>query len=400
MSILVINAGSSSLKFGLFDINTFESLAYGLIDWSAEPELAELVIRSGNAEEVRSEVEIPDYSTAVSHILTSLRGMSSISCAAKPDIKAVGHRVVHGGVVFRDSVLIDKGVKDTIEGLAELAPLHNPPALEAIRAAEDAMPGIPHVAVFDTAFYANMPPKAFIYPLPYEWYTDWGIRRFGFHGISHSYCISRAAEVLGRELNDLRIVSCHLGNGSSATASQSGVPVATTMGFTPMDGLMMGTRPGSLDPGILLYIQQHKGFSAGQIDHALNHDSGFLGVSGVSSDFRKVEEAALQGNERAKLAIDIYARRVREAIGALTVTLGGIDALIFTGGIGENSASLRALICDGLGCLGLIPDSQKNNNCHPDFSIAADSSPAEILVIRTHEDLLISREVRRVVSGH
>ena len=398
MSILVINAGSSSLKFGLFDVKTFVSLASGLIDWAADPRRADFIILSGCAEEVRSQVEVQDYIAAVSHILRSLTGMKLIFHTDKSPIKAVGHRVVHGGTVFRESVLIDKSVKSTIKRLIELAPLHNTPALKAIEAVEEALPGIPQVAVFDTALYANMPRKAIVYPLPYEWYTDWGIRRFGFHGISHSYCASRAAELMGKDLTRLRIVSCHLGNGCSATATHFGVPVATTMGFTPMDGLMMGTRPGSVDPGILLYIQQHKGLSAEQIDHVLNHDSGLLGISGVSSDFRKVEEAEHQGDERARLALEIYACRVREAIGALTVTMGGIDVLVFTAGVGENSASLRATVCDGLECLGLMLDIRSNTACQPDVNIAMHRSPAQILVIHTREDLMIAREVSRITQ--
>ena len=397
MSILVFNAGSSSLKFGLFDGKTFVSLASGMIDWAADPTRADFIVLSGCADEVRSQVEVPDYTAAVSHILRSLTGMKLISHAGKSPVKAVGHRVVHGGTIFRESVLIDKSVESTIKRLVELAPLHNPPAIKTIEAAEDALPGVPQVAVFDTALYANMPRKAIVYPLPYEWYTDWGIRRFGFHGISHSYCANRAAELQGKDLARLRIVSCHLGNGCSATATHFGVPVATTMGFTPMDGLMMGTRPGSVDPGILLYIQQHKGLSVGEIDHILNHDSGLLGISGVSSDFRKVEEAALHGNERARLALEIYACRVREAIGALTVTMGGIDVLVFTAGVGENSASLRATVCDGLECLGLMLDIQSNATSQPDANIAISGSPAQILVIHTREDLMIAREASLII---
>lgn len=396
MSILVFNAGSSSLKFGLFEEDTYESIASGLIDWAADPRRADFIFLSGHADEVRSQVEVPDYRAAVSHIVRSLTERNLISRASRPSIKIVGHRVVHGGAVFRESILIDSGVKATISMLAELAPLHNPPAMEAIEAVEAAMPGVPQVAVFDTAFYARMPLSACIYPLPYEWYTDWGVRRFGFHGISHAYCAGRVAELLGRDLAGLRIVSCHLGNGCSATATRFGIPVGTTMGFTPMDGLMMGSRPGSIDAGILLYLHQRKGLSINQIDHALNHGSGLLGVSGVSSDFRKVVEAARQGNDRAHLAFEIYASRVREAIGALAVTMGGIDVLVFTAGVGENSAVLRASVCDGLECLGLILNPQRNDTCQPDANIAGDGSPAQILVIHTREDLMIARESSRL----
>ena len=397
MSVLVVNAGSSSLKFSLFEAESPDALASGLIDWTADRHLAESAVSLRGGDIIRSRIEAPDYRAAVVHSLSFLAEKELISYHGASGVSSVGHRVVHGGTEFRESVLIDDNVKKALARLADLAPLHNPPAIEAIVATEAALPGVPQVAVFDTAFYALLPRKSFIYPLPYEWYTDWGIRRFGFHGISHSYCVSRAAELLGRRLEDLRIVSCHLGNGCSATAIRYGIPISTTMGFTPMDGLMMGSRPGSLDPGILLYLQQQKGFSASQIEQALNHGSGLLGVSGVSSDFREVEEAASKGNDRAKLALEIYSSRVREAIGALTAAMGGIDVLIFTAGVGENSATLRASVCDGLECLGLMLDGQRNGACRPDVNIAAPQSRVQILVIHTREDLMIAREASRVI---
>jgi acetate kinase len=277
-----------------------------------------------------------------------------------------------------------------------LAPLHNPPALEALKLAEEALPGVPHVAVFDTAFFSRLPPVACIYPLPYEWYLQWGVRRFGFHGISHSYCADRASQMLGRNPH---LVICHLGNGCSASAVKDGKAIATTMGFTPMEGLMMGTRAGSVDPGLLLYLQRHRGLTVEQLDQALNMDSGLLGVSGVSSDYREVEAAARQGNGRARLALEMFADRVRSTIGALTATLGGIDALIFTAGIGEHSSSLRAAACAGLDCLGVRLDSDRNAACKADADIAAQDSHSRILVIHTREELLIAREALRLVSG-
>jgi acetate kinase len=261
---------------------------------------------------------------------------------------------------------------------------------------EEALPGIPQVAVFDTAYYCHMPEKSFIYPLPYEWYEEWGIRRFGFHGISHAYCAERAAEMTGDNSTELRIVSCHLGNGCSATATWNSAAVATTMGFTPMEGLMMGTRSGSIDPGILLYLQQSGRLSTEELDHALNHQSGLLGVSGISSDFRQVERASMKGDERARLALDIFADRVRGAIGALAVNMSGIDVLVFTGGIGENSSSLRTMVCKGMECLGLRLDSERNNKCQPDCDIADKGSSVRILVVHTNEELLIAREARRL----
>ncbi|MBV9122002.1 MAG: acetate kinase [Planctomycetes bacterium] len=396
MSILVINAGSSSLKFGLFDPEAREMLGSGLIDWTADPGQADLVIRPRQGEAQRSRVNVADHREAAVQALRSLGGLHPGPEAA-PSV--VGHRIVHGGTTFRESVRIDGEVKAAIARLGELAPLHNPPALQGIEAAESALPGVPQVAVFDTTFFVHLPACAHVYPLPYEWYTEWGIRRFGFHGISHSYCSRRAAEFLRRDPAGLRLVICHLGNGCSATAVRGGQPVNHSMGFTPMEGLMMGTRSGSVDPGILLYVQQHRGMTAGQLDQILNHKSGLLGVSGVSSDFRGVEAAADQGNPRARLALEIYAARVRSTIGALTVSLGGMDALVFTAGVGEHSASLRAAACTGLECLGVRLDPDQNQSCQPDADIAAADSPARVVVLHTQEELMIAQEARRVAGA-
>ncbi len=396
MSILVINAGSSSLKFGLFDAEARDALATGLIDWTGDPKNAELAIRPRDGAEVRSRVDVAHHRAAVAQAVTRLAALDIAREGPSPDITLVGHRVVHGGARFRQSVRIDASVKAGIAELAELAPLHNPSALEAIEAAEQALPTATHVAVFDTAFFADLPPRAFVYPLPYAWYTDWGVRRFGFHGISHAYCAGRAAELLGRPSG--RVVICHLGNGCSATAVRDGKAVATTMGFTPLEGLMMGTRSGSVDPGILIYVQRRRGLSVDQTDQALNHESGLLGVSGVSSDYRQVETAAQAGQERARLALEIFADRVRATIGALAVGLGGVDALVFTAGIGEHSAGLREAACQGLQCLGLRLDPQRNATCRPDADIAMPDSSGRILVVQTREELMIAREARAVGS--
>jgi acetate kinase len=395
MSILVINAGSSSLKFGVFDPAASAETGTGLIDWTADPRRADLVVRSA-AGEHRYHLDVADHRAAVAQALRVLVEREIIGAGPAAAITAVGHRVVHGGTLFRESVRIDAAVKSKIAGLAELAPLHNPPAVEAIDAAEAALPGVPQVAVFDTAFFADLPADAYVYPLPYEWYSDWGIRRFGFHGISHAYCTGRAAELLGQGPQGLRVVCCHLGNGCSASAVRDGKAVATTMGFTPMEGLMMGTRAGSVDPGALLYVLRNRGVSPEQLDEVLNRRSGLLGVSGVSSDFRQVSAAAGQGQARARLALDIYARRVRAAVGALAVTMGGVDVLVFTAGVGENAAALRAAACDGLECLGLRLDAARNAACGEDQDVAASDSRGRILVIHTREDLMIAREVRRI----
>ena len=391
-SILVINTGSSSLKFGLFAANSCECLARGIVDWAGDPDHAELRLTGLSRADMKQSVAVRTHGEAVGVALRAMIENSLMEVAPAAQIKAVGHRVVHGGTLFRDSVVIDERVRTAIAELATLAPLHNPPALEAIEAVETALPGVPQVAVFDTSFFTTLPPKAFVYPVPYEWFTDWGVRRFGFHGISHAYCARRAAELLGRELCERRLVICHLGNGCSASAISNGQPIATTMGFTPLDGLMMGTRPGSLDPGILLDVQQRHGLTAESLDHILNHQSGLLGVSGVSADVRQLEAAAQAGNDRARLALEMFADRVRATIGALAVTLGGVDALIFTAGVGENSANLRAAICNGLECLGLHLDHDRNSTASPDADIASQPSPSRILVVESREDVLIARE--------
>jgi acetate kinase len=393
MSILVINAGSSSLKFGLFATESLTTLATGLIDWRANPQHAELVLTPASGEPLRSRESVRDHRAAVHHAVRRLRELSG------PAITLVGHRVVHGGALFHEAVRIDKEVKQEIANLAELAPLHNPPALEAIEAAESALPNVPQIAAFDTSFFSALEPRAFLYPLPYAWYTDWGIRRFGFHGLSHAYCAGRAAELLGREPSELRLVICHLGNGCSASAVRAGRAVQTSMGYTPMEGLMMGTRSGSIDPGVMISLQRRRKMSVEQVDQALNHESGLLGVSGVSSDYRQVQAAALKGEERARLALDIYADRIRATVGALAVTMGGVDALIFTAGVGEHAADLRAAVCQGLGILGLKLSLEKNAACSPDSDIAQADSAARILVLRTREELMIAREARRVIGG-
>jgi acetate kinase len=394
MSILVLNAGSSSLKFSVFAQDA-DPVASGLIDWKGGQEASLTITRTG-ADRKQYPVQVAGYRDAMARILDALRA-EKVLTPAQP-VAAVGHRVVHGGAEFRGSVRIDAHVLATIERLIALAPLHNPPALEVMRAAEQALPGIPSVAVFDTAFHASLPPSTFLYPVPYPWYEQWGVRRFGFHGISVAYCAGRAAEMLGRAAQEVRLIICHLGNGCSATAVKNGASIATTMGFTPLEGLMMGTRSGSVDPGLLLNLLEQGKLDARQLDQALNHESGLLGISGVSSDYRLVETAANQGNERARLALEMFAGRVRLTIGALAVQLGGVDALVFTAGVGENSSSLRKNACIGLECLGLRLDEAKNTACKPDTDIAASSSSGRILVIRTREDLLIARETRKVVE--
>ena len=366
--VLVFNAGSSGLKFAFFDEGD----------------------EGSRQEAVSGSIEAASPADAVPEVLAKLAGRR---------IAAVGHRFVHGGAQFSQSALVTALAREALEGLSELAPLHNPPALAVLAAAESALPGVPQVAAFDTAFFSKLPDRARVYPLPWEWHETWGVRRFGFHGLSHAYCAERAARMLGRPAEGLLLVTCHLGNGCSAAGIRGGEPVATTMGFTPLEGLMMGGRAGSFDPGILLYALRRRGLRLDELDRILNHESGLFGVSGVSADFREVEAAAAGGNRRARLALEIYADRVRSAVGALAATLGGVDALVFTAGVGEHSTGLRAAACEGLGFLGLELDLEKNARAVPDSDLALAGSRGRILVLHTREELMIAREVRKVLKA-
>jgi len=398
-TILALNSGSSSLKFGLFDAGACEGLLAGEIDWAGgDRARTQFTLRPRNGCPVTSCMAVPDDFTAAKLAVNAALASGVPGSDGLSGVTLVGHRVVHGGTDFQASVLIDALVKAGIADLNKLAPLHNPPVLKAIDAVEALLPGVPQVAVFDTAFFAHLAPKAYLYALPYEYYERWGIRRFGFHGLSHAYCAGRAAELLGRDLFKLRLVSCHLGGGCSAAAIRGGVAVATTTGFSPLEGLMMGTRPGSVDPGILLHLQREHSLTLEELDRALNRSSGLLGISGVSPDLAQVEIAAAQGNERAQLAFDMFADRVRSAIGALATTLGGVDGLIFTDRVGEHSAALRAAACEGLEFMGLRLDAGRNTNARPDVDIARPDSPARIFVIHTQEELVVAREARRGVA--
>jgi acetate kinase len=395
VGILVLNTGSSSLKFSLFHDQGDEAALEGQVDWKGKGRPPELLVRRPGQPDRHSACEAADPAAAATLAIRTVADAMDYGST----IGAIGHRVVHGGPRFRESVRIDASLETELAALAELAPLHNPPALEAIDAAMRERPDVPHVAVFDTTFFRDLPRSASVYPTPWEWQETYGIRRYGFHGISHAYCAGKAAAMLGYDPSILKLVICHLGNGASAAAVRGGVAVGTTMGFTPLAGLMMGTRSGDVDPGILLDLMKEKGLTADEIDDALNHRSGLLGVSGISSDYREVEQAARQGNDRASLALEIYAARVQSAIGALSATLGGLDAVVFAGGVGENSASLRSLACEGLSFLGVRLDLAKNAGHPHDADIAEADSPARVLVIHTREELMIAREVRRLVPS-
>jgi acetate kinase len=389
MNILILNAGSSSLKAALMETADGTVVAHGLADWAGSATRYQFAGPDGK--ERSAEAPWNGHARAVE------RFVADLSAAQRSGLAAVGHRVVHGGQ-FTSSVRITPEIRTRITALAELAPLHNPPSLEALAAAEGALPDVPQVAVFDTAFHATLPPEAYTYPIPQRWTRDWGIRRYGFHGLSHAYCARRAAALLGRQPEELRLVVCHLGHGCSGSAIRGGKCVDTTMGFTPLDGLMMATRSGSIDPSIVLHVQQHHGLTLAQVETALNRESGLLGVSGISADMRQVLAAAKGGHDQARLALGIYTHRVRQAIGALAVTMDGVDGLVFTAGVGEHAAEIRAAVCAGLECLGLELDAQSNTVCRPDADIARSTSRGRILVIATREDLTMLQEVMQVLG--
>ena len=392
--ILVCNAGSSSLKFSLFDAEDELLLADGGVDWLRKP--ARLLFRAANQPEIREELKLEKHADAVTRILDDLQAGASAPLQSPEDLRAVGHRVVHGGDRYTSAVRITAEVKRTIEELTELAPLHNPASLDGINAVEQVLPKVPQVAAFDTAFHATLSEAARTYPLPQKWTREWGIRRYGFHGLSHSYCSTEVAKRIGRQ--GLRLVIAHLGNGASVSAVRDGMCVDTSMGFTPLEGLMMGTRSGSVDPGILIYLLRQKGLNVDALDKGLNYESGLLGVSGFSSDMRQVL-SEIPHNLDAGLAVDVYVHRIVKTIGAMAATLGGIDALVFTAGVGEGSSEIRERVCQKLKHLGLELDRAANESCKPDADISMPASPARILVIATREDLTIMRETRRLVGS-
>jgi acetate kinase len=392
--ILVCNAGSSSFKFSLFDAEEEVLLAEGGIDWIRKP--TRLVFRRAGQPEIREELKLEKHADAAARILDDLQAGPSAALQGRGELQAVGHRVVHGGERYTSAVLITPEVKQTIKELTELAPLHNSASLAGITAAEQALPGIPQVATFDTAFHATLSEAARTYAVPRKWTREWRIRRYGFHGLSHSYCAGRAAEIMGRR--NLRLVIAHLGNGASMSAVRDGVCVDTSMGFTPLEGLVMGTRSGTVDPGMLVYALQRKGLDGKALDKALNHESGLLGLSGISSDMRQIL-SELPHNPDARLAVEVYVHRIRQTVGAMAATLGGVDALVFTAGVGERSQEIRKRVCENLDYLGLELDRTANETCRPDGDIATPGSKARILVITTREDLMIMRETRRLVGS-
>ncbi|WP_269635004.1 acetate/propionate family kinase [Thermosinus carboxydivorans] len=343
--------------------------------------------------------DIKNHSIGIKMVLDALTHPDYGVISSMKEISAVGHRVVHGGEKFADSVLITPEVMKALEDCIEMAPLHNPPNILGINACAELMPGVPQVGVFDTAFHQTMPKHAFLYGLPYEAYEKYGLRRYGFHGTSHKYVSQRAAELMGQHMSNLRIITCHLGNGASIAAVKYGKSVDTSMGFTPLEGLVMGTRSGEIDPAIIPFLMKKEGMTADQIDTYLNKKSGVLGISGVSSDFRDIEEAAAAGNERAQLALDIFAYKVKKFIGGYVAAMGGVDAIVFTAGLGENSPSMRDKICNGLEYLGTRIDPVKNNIRGKAQEISVDGAKVKIFVIPTNEELVIARDTKAICAS-
>jgi acetate kinase len=397
--ILVINCGSSSIKYGLFAMEPGHLLASGLLECIGES-VSLIHHRTENAQgepvEHQQEIEAPDHRAAFAHIAEVLRGTAGLEAGQGPD--AIGHRVVHGGEAFSTSVVINQTVIDTIRNLIPLAPLHNPANLTGIEICREAFPSVPQVAVFDTAFHQTMPPRAFRYAIPEDWYSRHGIRRYGFHGSSHRYVASRAAGYLQRPLEDLKLITLHLGNGASAAAIQYGRCIDTSMGFTPLEGLVMGTRCGDLDAAIPLHLENVLGQSADELEEALNRDSGLKGLCG-SNDLREILAGEQAGDERARLALDIYCYRIRKYIGAYFVALDGLDALVFTGGVGENAALIRNWVCKGLEKLGIAIDPEANDRTVEEISeIGCSGQSVRVLAVRTNEELQIARETLAILN--
>lgn len=396
MKVLVINCGSSSLKYQLIDSDTEQASAVGICERIGID--GRLVHTPAGGEKIKLDIAMPDHEVAVKAVLEALTDKNYGVIGSLEEIDAVGHRVVHGGESFTKSVLVDEKALKAIEECCELAPLHNPANLIGIRACRKLMHDVPMAVVFDTAFHQTMPKKAYTYALPYRYYEDYKIRRYGFHGTSHSYVSKRAAELLGLDINHSKIIVCHLGGGASITAVQDGKSIDTSMGLTPLEGLVMGTRSGDLDPAILEYINKKENKSFEEIINLLNKESGVYGLSGISSDFRDLEKARDEGNERAIDATDVFVYRAAKYIGGYVAAMNGIDALIFTAGLGENDKIIRQMICNYFGYLGIALDEQKNNIRSVEAVISTDDSKVKVMVVPTNEELAIARDTVALIQ--
>ena len=395
MNVLVLNCGSSSLKYQLLDMSTEKLLVKGLCERIGIDGYLKHSLPDRDHE---VELPMPDHEAAVKIVMDALVDKDHGVLKSMSDIHAVGHRVVHGGEEFSESVVVNDAVEAAIDACCELAPLHNPPNLIGIRVCKKIMPGIPNVAVFDTAFHANMPEKAYLYAVPYELYEKHKIRKYGFHGTSHKYVSTVAAEMLNKPYNQMKTVTCHLGNGASICAVDKGVSVDTSMGLTPLEGLAMGTRSGDLDPAVIPFIMQKENQTAQQVVDTLNKKSGVLGVSGVSSDFRDIGEAADKGSARAKAALDLFCYRVAQYVGSYAAAMNGVDAVVFTAGVGENAADVREKVCSYLGFMGVEIDKEKNGKRGQALDISTSAAKVRALVIPTNEELVIARDTKEALS--
>lgn len=394
--IMAVNAGSSSLKFQLLEMPTEELLAVGLIERVGKED-AIFTIKYGEGQKFNVVTPLHTHKEAVELTLEKLIELDIIQ--SFDEISGVGHRVLHGKELYADSVVIDDEVMKNIESFTELGPLHIPPNLTGIRAFQAILPNVPQVAVFDTAFHQSMPEENFLYSLPYEYYTEHGVRKYGFHGTSHKYVTQRAAELLGRPLEDLRLISCHLGSGASIAAVAGGRSIDTTMGFTPLEGITMGTRSGSLDPALIPFLMQKTGKSAEDVLNVMNKESGVYGLSGISSDLRDIEQAAAEGNHRAEVSLKIFSNRIHGYIGQYAAEMNGVDAIIFTAGVGENSDVIRERILRGLEFMGVYWDPSLNNGARgKELFINYPHSPVKVIIIPTNEELVIARDTVRVAN--
>jgi acetate kinase len=396
MKILVLNCGSSSIKYQFIDTKEKIALAKGVVERIGMSS-AVLSHSRYDGDGIKIVGEILDHTIAIEYVLGVILSKNHGVIDSKDDIEAVGHRVVHGGETFSDSVLITDEVMQVLQDNIELAPLHNPPNIKGIQAVKRILPNVPQCAVFDTAFHTKMPPKSFLYGIPYELYKKHKIRKYGFHGTSHSYVAHKAAEILGKNINELKIVTAHLGNGCSMSAVQDGISVDTSMGFTPLEGLIMGTRSGDADPSLILYIMGKEGLSLSEAGTLLNKHSGLIGISGVSSDMRELIAAIKEGNKRAKYAFDIFCYRIKKYLGSYAAAMGGLDAFVFTGGIGENSSEVRSEVCSNLEFLGIELDEERNNSNNE--IISKSSSKVPVLRIPTNEELVIALDTGRIVGA-
>lgn len=397
MKVLVINCGSSSLKYQLFNMEDESVMAKGLVE-RIGLEGSMLKHQPAGKDKVEITAEIPNHKVAIKVMLDALLHKDYGVIEDIREISAVGHRVVHGGEKFSGSVLIDDKVMEVLKECISLAPLHNPPNIYGIEAVKELLPDVPMVGVFDTAFHQTMPEYAYIYGIPYELYQKYGVRRYGFHGTSHRYVSLRAAQFLGKPIESLRLVTLHLGNGSSISAVKYGKSVENSMGFTPLEGIPMGTRCGNLDPYIPIFIMEKEGVGLDKINDYLNKKCGVLGISGVSSDFRDIEQAAAEGNKRAKLALEVFTYQAKKYIGAYAAAMNGLDAVVFTGGIGENSILVRKMICDNMDFFGIKIDENKNNVRGKEIDISSEDAKVRVLIIPTNEELMIARDTVALIK--